>query len=449
MTFFTLIHRSLGFYARAHLGVVLGAAVGSAALVGALVVGDSVRLSLRDLALVRLGKVETAMASGDHLFRSQLGGDKIAAVLQLAGTATSEDASARANQVQVLGVNTAFWNLANQPPDIGNLPPDAIVLNQPLAQQLKAKAGDTIVLRVEKPSLLSRDAPISPQGDFSVALRLKVEAVVNDEEFGRFSLQANQVAPFNAFVSLANLQNIIGQTNRANLLLVPQIPRLEAVNGLKTLHTLDPSAGLNIRDVVYVAPRPETILIRFLNPAFHGELNETHNELLGSVVDANEAMKSDWQLADAGLDLRALANNSGTELRSSRIFIDPPVVEAALSLSPIGEEGKGEGVRGSNQPQSQPGAPNNGSATSVSPSTGGEGRGEGGFNSNLPQPILTYFVNELRCGSNATPYSMVTAMGAPVVPSDMRDDEILINEWLADDLNAKKGDRLSLVYFVI
>ena len=44
---------------------------------------------------------------------------------------------------------------------------------------------------------------------------------------------------------------------------------------------------------------------------------------------------------------------------------------------------------------------------------------------------------------------MVTAMGAPVVPPDMRDDEILINQWLADDLHAKPGDALRLTYFVI
>ena len=45
MTFRTLIRRSLRFHWRSHLGVVLGAAMGSAALIGALVVGDSVRES--------------------------------------------------------------------------------------------------------------------------------------------------------------------------------------------------------------------------------------------------------------------------------------------------------------------------------------------------------------------------------------------------------------------
>ena len=51
VTFRRLILCSLRFHARAHLGVVLGAMVGSAALIGALAMGDSVRGSLKDMAL--------------------------------------------------------------------------------------------------------------------------------------------------------------------------------------------------------------------------------------------------------------------------------------------------------------------------------------------------------------------------------------------------------------
>src|SRR5712692_9688548 len=72
MTSWMLIRRSLRFHARAHLGVVLGSTVGSAALVGALIVGDSVRGSLRDLALQRLGKVRFALENGDRLFGERL-----------------------------------------------------------------------------------------------------------------------------------------------------------------------------------------------------------------------------------------------------------------------------------------------------------------------------------------------------------------------------------------
>src|SRR5882724_9909549 len=108
MKFSTLIFRSLTFHARAHLGVVLGAAVGSAALIGALIVGDSVRISLKEMALARLGRVDFAMASGDRLFRAQLA-DQVhpseeswsVPVLQLPGTATAGDSSARANHVQM------------------------------------------------------------------------------------------------------------------------------------------------------------------------------------------------------------------------------------------------------------------------------------------------------------------------------------------------------------
>src|SRR5439155_10840854 len=49
----------------------------------------------------------------------------------------------------------------------------------------------------------------------------------------------------------------------------------------------------------------------------------------------------------------------------------------------------------------------------------------------------------------ATPYSMVTGAGAPLVPPEMRDDEIVINQWLADDLGAKVSDSLRLTYFVL
>ena len=354
MNSWTLIRRSLWFHRRAHLGVLLGAAVGSTALIGALLVGDSVRGSLRDMALARLGGTELALASNDRFFRSELaeayGGDNESApVMQLTGTASAQDASARANRVQILGVDQRFWRLANQSPTFSNVAPDAVVLNESLAEQLKTKPGDTILLRVQKPSLLSRDAPISSQEDSAIALRLKVQAVVSAAELGRFSLQANQTAPFNAFVNLTSLQDQVAQKGRANLLLLA-------------------------------------------NRSVSGNTNV--------VEQATKTLRDNWQLADAELELRELPGG-GIELRTDRVFLDPASVEAARKASSNAE------------------------------------------------PVLTYFVNELRAGSATTPYSMVTAMGAPIVPPEMKDDEILLNDWLADDLQTKAGETLTLTYFVI
>ena len=73
MTLRTLILRSLRFHWRSHLGVLLGAAIGSAALIGALVVGDSVRESLRAMALERLGHIRFILDGQDRTFTDTLG----------------------------------------------------------------------------------------------------------------------------------------------------------------------------------------------------------------------------------------------------------------------------------------------------------------------------------------------------------------------------------------
>ncbi len=353
MTTWTLVVRSLRFHARAHWGTFLGAAIGSTVLIGALVVGDSVRESLRQMAVVRVGRTPLALASHDRLFRDVLAKafenplDAIVApALQLPATANTADDSARANHVQILGVDERFWSLSGRNLAFRAPSTDEIVVNQRLARQLAVKVGDVVLVRVPKPTQLSRDAPISPQEDYSVALRLTLSGIATEDEMGAFSLQANQIPPFNAFVSLAMLQERLKVPGRANLILV--------------------------------GPSQSAVLLV-----------------------AAGALRNGWELADAELELRELPGSAGVELRTARVFLDEATGRAALQ-----------------------------GATAAS-------------------GLLTYFVNELRLGDRSTPYSMVTAMGAPVVPPDMRDNEILVSPWLADDLQAKPGDELELKYYVV
>jgi ABC-type antimicrobial peptide transport system permease subunit len=347
-----LIFRSLRFYARGHLGTLLGVTVAGTVLVGALAVGDCVRESLRDMALARLGRIGFALPGRDRLFREALAEDLrpglsnglAAAALQLPCTTANSDGTARANHAQILGVDDHFWTLAASSPALPRDWQEGVLLNQPLARQLGAKVGDTILLRAQKPSLLSLEAPISPQQDISAGFRLAVKGIIADDQLGGFGLQASQIAPMNAFVGLHFLQGKAGLPGEANLVLTGE--------GLK-------------------------------------------EDRLTALLRAH------WNLADAQCELRQTPG--GLELRSERVFLDPPIAQAAAALAP------------------------------------------------LPRPewILTYFVNELRDGTNTTPYSMVTAAaGGPLVPAEMRDDEILINQWLADDLRARPGDQLELTYFI-
>lgn len=400
MTRFRLILRSVRFHARAHLGTLLGTAVAAAVLVGALVVGDSVRGTLRDLALLRLGKTAHALASGDRLFTTALvqnlqnglaqvglmrpGTPALAPALQLPGVAVNQDGSARAHGVQVLGVDARFWQLAPTPPPLGEPAPDSVVLNQPLAEQLRVQPGDTILLRVQKPQALSPDAPLAPEEDTSVALRLRVQAVVSDAQFGRFSLRASQLAPFNAFVSLSQLQQRVAAPGRVNLLLAAEPQPPPAPQGTTAGNVL-----------IWSGTAPVN---------------------LGEQLERQLAQR--WQLADAQLEWRAVPAAGALELRSPRVFLDPPVAEAVFGTAP---------------------GDTNALVTRLTRELPGV----------TATGVLTYFVNELRVGDRATPYSMVTATGPPLAPPDLRDDEILLTRWLAEDLRAGPGDTLTLRYYVV
>src|SRR5215207_746379 len=59
----SLIVNSLRYYWRTNLAVVIGVATAVAVLAGALLVGDSVRGSLRDLVVGRLGKTDYVVIS--------------------------------------------------------------------------------------------------------------------------------------------------------------------------------------------------------------------------------------------------------------------------------------------------------------------------------------------------------------------------------------------------
>ncbi|PAW81144.1 MAG: hypothetical protein B9S33_17100, partial [Pedosphaera sp. Tous-C6FEB] len=371
----------------------LGATLGSAILIGALLVGDSVRGSLRDMALARLGKIEAAMATGDRLFRAELATNlKAAPVLALPGTANSADGSRRANSVHVLGVDENFWKLAEKVPPFATVPADSVVLNQALADQLAAKPGDEVLLRINKVSALSQDVALTTRDGQSVALRLRVHAVVGNEKLGRFSLQANQVAPFNAFVPLLHLAQKAGAERKANLALVDRTrthPR-----------STPPAILTDLRQKLYdILTR---LGLRELEPGFEGSRADSDTILAfrGSLYNLPRQIADSWQLADAQLDLRPLTNSPALELRTDRIFLDPPAVRAALAVD------------------------------------------------TNAQPILTYLATLLRAGTNATAYPMVTAAGAPLVPADLRDDEIVVNQWLADQLRVAAGAELEVSYFL-
>src|SRR5207247_2145725 len=140
MTSRTLVLRSLRYHWRSHFGVLLGATTAAAILVGALAVGDSVRYSLRGLALKRLGGIHLVLDGRERFFRAALAGElsadlhaPVAAATMLGATASARGGEVHAGRVQVVGGTDGIWALAEGPPP--PLQQHGAGLNDPLAQR--------------------------------------------------------------------------------------------------------------------------------------------------------------------------------------------------------------------------------------------------------------------------------------------------------------------------
>lgn len=369
-----LIFRSLSHYSRTHLGVVLGVALAALVLTGALMVGDSVKATLRAQAEARVGRVGDALVCGErfvgwpadpakrpaNLVRAMVPGPASAGVLLVQGTVERPDGAARANRTQVVGIDDAFWKLspAGKVLPFGPVaaPLDTeVALNERLAAQLGVAVGDPISLRLEKPGAISKDAPLSGEADALVLIRARVAHIVGDADFGRFSLVSGQVPPATVFLPAAVLQRKVGLGEKVNLVLAP-------------FETLAP--------VKY-------------DPA---------------------KTAAPGSLADFDLAVRELPAPGGFELRTSRVFLEPPIVSAAHAKE------------------------------------------------RRALDSLTYFVTGLAAGdgtdpkAKSTPYSMVTAIDAPAsgfVQAELAEDEIQITRWLAEDLGVDVGGKVTLRYFVM
>src|SRR4051794_27830477 len=162
MTFRRLFLNNLLFHWRGNLAVLLGVAVGTAVLTGALLVGDSLRGSLRDVTVRQLGDIDQVLVA-NRLFpqdvAQQLREDgaarRVAPVLVLNGAVTvAGEQGRRAGRVSIFGVDAQFWGLW---PD--GTPPvreafwrsqaeDAMVLNDALAKELGVREGDKVTLNL-------------------------------------------------------------------------------------------------------------------------------------------------------------------------------------------------------------------------------------------------------------------------------------------------------------
>lgn len=231
-----MISASMRHSWRISTSVALGVATATAVIVGALLVGDSMRGSLRGLTIERLGKTEVVIAPGGFFDprgvmapgQSDSGSDPTALILFESGIVESRDTTSadrsirRAGAVQIIGCDDDFWQL-----DVsGNLPrhlPDeqSVVLNQSTADELGVNVGDLVTVRLPVEQAVPADSPLGRRDTQSEGLpRMKVVDIIADRGLGRFSISPSQASPQNIYISRQTIAEALERDGQANMLLL-------------------------------------------------------------------------------------------------------------------------------------------------------------------------------------------------------------------------------------
>lgn len=391
------LRRSLRHHARSHIAVALGVVVAAMVIGGALIVGDSVRDSLKSLSLARLGKVDHALIS--HRFfreasvvtlsqhpefakRFAVAAPGLVFPASLERRAADSASQTRSAGVTIYGTDERLWSLLATE-QIAPPTADGVVLNALLAEQLRARVGDEVTVWVEIPATIPRDSLLGGQEEqSSQEVRLKVESVLPASAgAGRLELQPSQQVPKVAFVNLLALQKELSLEEAGPTKRKPQQHNPARVNAL-FVSARDPRDGQS-----------------------------------ESAVDAAKAitlaLRDSVMLDD--LHLRLVPNSSGryTSLESERMILED-------SLAKTGDQ----------------------VAAKLKMPT---------------SPVLAYLTNEISrvgddTGKKFSMYSIVAGvpepskLAAPFGPIEpqfppLGKDGVLLCDWLAQDLGISADDR--------
>lgn len=250
------ILKTFTHYLRQNLLVALGVVVSTTVLTGSLIIGDSVRYSLEQTTFSRLGNTTHLVSVSDRYFRQEMGNEmetansalKVTPVLQLEGMAVAGGGEFRANKVQINGIRNDFSKMAGTGL-FDSLQNNEIAISANLAERLQIKEGDNLLVRIQKASLIPMNAPFVSAEENSVSLQATVKKVVSAEELGRFNLKNSQTAPFNIFLSINRLNQLMEFEGKANQLLIStELKNDEIVAVVKSCLT-PADAGLQIEPI--------------------------------------------------------------------------------------------------------------------------------------------------------------------------------------------------------
>ncbi|MBN1854441.1 MAG: ABC transporter permease [Pirellulales bacterium] len=392
----------------------------TAILTGALVVGDSVQGSLKALALDGLGRIEYAITA-TRFFHEGLASEIVAEdwstgnaiqavpVILLRGSMESGGVgdTRRAGGLSIIGCTERFWSLGVNLSE-SRRDQSAVLLTQSLADDLDVRAGDEVLLRLPISASLPAESLLGEKEDTVVSRRLRVATVLQRSDgLARFSLSPSQRHPRNAFVPLDLVQEMLNRPKEVNAILVAGNPRQP-----------DGPAGSMRLTAGSVGPVP---LARALRDHLRLEDYGVHLDWIGPAVenfaktpdDSNQGPACpDEALDGAAASVRSRKEDSSyINISSDALVLPPHVVDCAKAVLQKAEM----------------------------------------------QPVSTYLANTINVGHRKIPYSTITGVDStaqlgPLVTEDgkpihVADNEIVLNDWAAAQLDARIGDRVVVRFY--
>ncbi|MCE2810401.1 MAG: hypothetical protein LW850_08360, partial [Planctomycetaceae bacterium] len=407
-----LVFRTILHFFRLLLPVALGVAVSSAVIVGALLVGDSMRGSLKHIALDRIGSIERMIVSPRWFEQTALDRAKqstndaslcgflwIQSVVAEHQDRSQEDqgkiTTHRVTEMALLGVDEDFWALGTIRPSakLGN---QQIVLNRSLADQLQVQVGDRITLKVSRDAVVPADSALGKKENEVVALsRWEVVDVIPDQSLGRFSLRSDQRPVLNAFASKSALQKALEIEDKINAVASSasgQEPLLTALE--LTLEDL----GLRWQQVQRSFPDPNA-----------GESGAEPQ----SVFSYDQLTSEQMMIPDTLAEAIDTGSNKSASVRILSYLANNTQV-----------------VRPMESPSSQEQSPGRSVPYSII--------------SGVPRELI-----ERMLSANKPNESNLGESGQKsLVAKTTSDDWVVINQWMAKELGAKEGDLLKIDYFL-
>ena len=424
-----LLRRNLIYYWRTNLAVVLGVATAVAVLAGALLVGNSVRESLRDLFVERLGNTDYVIAS-QSFFREQLAADiqndqqfatsgfaAACPLIALEGTVSHEASRRVGAGIKVYGIDDRFWKFQRQE---GKQSPKnrEVLVSESLARELGTNVGDSIVLRVQKPSEIPVESLHGRKDDLGSTLRLTVRETLAADGPGDFSLQPQQSAVRAVFVPLNLLQKEFDQPEKANLIL------LSETSHDKTNGTTSSAKTELLSQVLRERSSLEDFGLKLRVLAEQQSISLEHDSNL-----LNDSLAESALAAANRLTMRARPVLSYLANSISKTYFDeaghsskrsiPYSLVTALDKEAFAELRRGDKATGGNGD--------------------GETRGRGDTGTGIRR----------RSEKEDRPVSTRLRVPAspPAVPPS-KQPPIILNEWAARDLGVSEGSPISLEYYL-